>query len=248
LSPDMRFTTLLLWITWFVITFEYYGAILIVVEQTSKFEPEYVCPSLYSNHVFNSTLNQTDEICTPIPVDNYINMLITTSGEIPGIIITMFLVDRIGRKKTAAFFFLISSLCIFSLFICYPTKVATGVMFVLRAANSGAFQTVWIYTPEVYPTSIRTLGVGASITISRIGGMAAPYGVTYLVSLSSKGHMAALGLAGCFGIVAFICVLLLPIETKGRGLQESSGDRGLLRSKPKLQYYSLQSKQTVTSQ
>ena len=41
--------------------------------------------------------------------------------------------------------------------------------------GAGAFLAVFVYTPEVYPTKIRALGLATSSSLGRIGGMVSPY-------------------------------------------------------------------------
>ena len=51
----------------------------------------------------------------------------------------------------------------------------TVFLFVCRALIAGAFQALYVYTPEVYPTRVRALGLGMSSTVGRIGGIISPY-------------------------------------------------------------------------
>ncbi|KAK7481091.1 hypothetical protein BaRGS_00027631 [Batillaria attramentaria] len=44
-----------------------------------------------------------------------------------------------------------------------------------RFGITGAFNAVWIYTPELFPTNIRNVGVGIGSSCARVGGMAAPF-------------------------------------------------------------------------
>lgn len=44
-----------------------------------------------------------------------------------------------------------------------------------KAASTGSFSTVFLYTPEIYPTNYRNSGLGIASSISRIGGILAPF-------------------------------------------------------------------------
>ena len=37
------------------------------------------------------------------------------------------------------------------------------------------FSLVFVYAPELYPTTVRTIGIGLASTMSAIGGIASPY-------------------------------------------------------------------------
>ena len=51
-----------------------------------------------------------------------------------------------------------------------------------KAGSTAAFNLMYIYTAELFPTEIRTLAMGVCNLSSRISGMAAPYAGNSLVS------------------------------------------------------------------
>jgi len=87
--------------------------------------------------------------------------------------------------------------------------------------TSGAFQVVYIYTPEVYPTLLRSSGLGMGSSMARVGGMLTPFVAVVLSRQSLTGIQAALSIYGGSSIVAAVCSFFLPIETMGRPLQDS---------------------------
>ena len=88
--------------------------------------------------------------CRPLRTSDYNQLLWTTLAEFPGIIVSLLLVERIGRKKTMALEFLLFTLTLCLLFNCSASKPAvTAVLFLARALGSGLFQTAYVYTPEV---------------------------------------------------------------------------------------------------
>jgi len=83
---------------------------------------------------------------------------------------------------------------------------------------NGTYAGVYAYTPEVYPTSIRTTGCGVASSVGRIGAICAPIMVGYLFPI--------FGFAGVFGVTTAalfsgaMSVLVLGVKTKGRSLEE----------------------------
>lgn len=71
---------------------------------------------------------------------------------------------------------------------------------------------------QIYPTSIRTTGVGIASSIGRIGGMVCPLVAVALV----KGchQTAAIVLFEIVILLSGICVVFFPFETKGQDLPE----------------------------
>jgi len=85
----------------------------------------------------------------------------------------------------------------------------------------GATCVLWIYTPEIFPTNIRTLGLGMSSSISRIAGMITPYIATVLIKFSPS---IPVGIYGGSCLLAFVLSHLLPYETNGRALANDTSD------------------------
>ena len=48
-------------------------------------------------------------------------------------------------------------------------------LFLIRALVSAVYQAVTVYTPEVYPTTVRAAAVGFCSAAARAGGMTAPF-------------------------------------------------------------------------
>lgn len=49
------------------------------------------------------------------------------------------------------------------------------MLFFARGIIAGVFQAAYVYTPEVYPTSLRAVGVGSCSAMARFGAMVTPY-------------------------------------------------------------------------
>ncbi|XP_054469051.1 LOW QUALITY PROTEIN: synaptic vesicle 2-related protein-like [Anoplopoma fimbria] len=210
--PQYRITTLLLWFIWFANTFIYYGIILLTTEllqigdscqtrQVTKIEPR--C-SLECNYLTS---------------DDYKSLLWTTLAEFPGTLVALLAIDCIGRRRTL-------TLCLFMFFFsflplygCIGRTAFTVFIFIARASITGGFHIAYVYTLEVFPTENRALGIGTSHGLSRIGALITPFVAQVLLRISVKG---ALSLYSVFGLLGCIAALILPIETLGRPLTESS--------------------------
>ncbi|KAK7843770.1 organic cation/carnitine transporter 7, partial [Quercus suber] len=97
--------------------------------------------------------------------------------------------------------FFLCCFCLLPLVFHQPEGLTTGLLFGARICITATFTIVYIYAPEIYPTSVRTTGVGIASSVGRIGGMLCP-----LVAV---------------GLVHGICVVLFPFETKGRKLSDT---------------------------
>ncbi|KAG8523356.1 putative transporter SVOPL, partial [Galemys pyrenaicus] len=131
-------------------------------------------------------------------------------------------INFLGRRLSLSITMGCTALFFLLLNICTSSAGLTGFLFMLRALVAANFNTIYIYTAEVYPTTMRALGMGTSGSLCRIGAMVAPFIAQVLMSASLLG---ALCLFASVCVVCAISAFTLPIETKGRALQV--GDEGL---------------------
>jgi putative MFS transporter len=184
--------TVMLWITWFFLTMANYGVLIWI--------PTY----FYEKLQFS-----IDTI--------YSFVIISATGQIPGYILAVFLIDRIGRKKVTGIFILLSALFAYFFAISEATNyliLSAGLLnFSLAATWSG----MYAYTPELYPTEARATGIGWASGVGRIGAFIGPMMGALLMPISI--YLALSVFAVFFGI-AGITVLVMGIETKGKDLKE----------------------------
>jgi MFS family permease len=205
-QPNMRKLTLLLSFIWFITSMNYYGAVfmgnqLIILEKTGKRCDYYPTPS---------TSGAISNTCLPLHSADYIRVLISNSGELPGILLTMLLIDRFGRKKSQTVEFLLVGMTFLSLLFCTGPILETTLMFVSRALITGVFQVLYVYTPEVYPTTIRNTALGTCSSISRLGGMLSPLLADVVSNVSISLSLSLFGFASFLAATASI---YLPKET-----------------------------------
>eukprot|EP00064_Thunnus_orientalis_P017537 superscaffoldBa00003755_g17621 len=84
------------------------------------------------------------------------------------------------------------------------------LIFIARAFISGGFQVAFVYTPEVYPTETRALGMGTSSAMARLGSLITPF--VAQVMLRTSVYLTLSVYCGC-SLLAGIASLILPIET-----------------------------------
>jgi PHS family inorganic phosphate transporter-like MFS transporter len=141
---------------------------------------------------------------------------------VPGYLLAVFRMDRIGHRRLQLVGFCIMAAC-FAAIAVVPGLATTIVPFVLVYgvsyffAEFGPNTTTFVLPAELFPTSVRTTGHGISAGVAKLGAF---IGV-YLFPILSKD----LGLRGTLGITA-ACSLagaaltLILAEPAGRSLEE----------------------------
>ena len=147
-----------------------------------------------------------------------------------GCVVSLFLINRIGRRPLILYSFLTAGLAmlLLGLFPNAPVIVVMG-LFAAYAVFIGGTQILqWIYPNELFPTEIRGSAVGLASSLSRIGAAVG----TYLVPLSLTG----LGIGPTMIIGAAITLLGWVVswfwapETRHLGLKEAAALTPLDRS------------------
>ncbi|XP_048091525.1 putative transporter SVOPL isoform X5 [Alosa alosa] len=212
-SSTFRRTSVLLWYTWFVASFSYYGSVL---GSSELLEKNLLCVTDADPHTHIRHDQQGAPCyCVPLTNDDYITLLFSSLGEVVLIPLNIGLLSVTGRKHSMALVQLLSAAFFMLLNVCSTMFGFTVLLFLLRAVVAMNFNVVYIYTAEVYPTAVRSIGMGVCTSCSRIGGMLAPFIAQVLMSQSVLLAMLPFALA-C--LLSAVGTLLLPIETRGRAL------------------------------
>ncbi|KAF7240596.1 putative transporter SVOPL [Varanus komodoensis] len=215
LNPKYLRTTLQIWIIWLGIAFAYYGVILVSAELLEK---DLACGRGAGEEGLGhrSEEIQSPCLCHLFAPSDYQIMFISTVGETAINPLNILGINFLGRRLsltitmgcTAVFFLLLN--------VCTSTTGLISFLFLLRGFVSANFNTIYIYTAEVYPTTMRALGLGTSGSLGRIGAMVAPFIAQVLLNASFLGALCL------FALVCVLCAIsafTLPIETKERALQ-----------------------------
>uniref|UniRef100_A0A0D6QTX9 Major facilitator superfamily (MFS) profile domain-containing protein n=1 Tax=Araucaria cunninghamii TaxID=56994 RepID=A0A0D6QTX9_ARACU len=145
------------------------------------------------------------------------------SMEFPGLVLSAFIVDYLGRKLSMAVMFFSCGAFLIPLIVPQHEAMTTSLLFGARLCINGAFAIVYVYAPEIYPTSIRSTGFGAASSFSRIGGIVCPL---IAVGLVENCHQAsAIFLFEFVLLSAGVSVMLFPVETKGQALSDTDSSR-----------------------
>ncbi|KAI4821300.1 hypothetical protein KUCAC02_029238 [Chaenocephalus aceratus] len=205
-SPHFRWTTILLWFIWFANAFSYYGLVLLTTE---LFQEGGVCGMTKRN---KRELGCNLE-CKYLNSDDYKDLLWTTLSEFPGLLVTLWAIDRLGRRKTMACVFLrLLYVHHSTLWLCWK-NIHDSFDIHRQSFHRRRISSC------VYPTATRALGLGMSSGMARVGALITPF--VAQVMLESSVHLA-LSVYCCCCLLAAIASCALPIETTGRGLQEST--------------------------
>ncbi|CAG0896132.1 unnamed protein product [Cyprideis torosa] len=144
----------------------------------------------------------------------HLNFILVMLVEIPGNIITIFLLDRIGRRNFLSGAFILSGVAVIGSGFTQKLNVVRLLLYLIgKMAVASAFNSTYMYTGELYPTTIRGMGIGTAAAMSRIGGMVSPF----IAALAEVDQSLPNLIFGGASIVAGLVLLKLP-ETMNKKL------------------------------
>jgi putative MFS transporter len=139
-----------------------------------------------------------------------------------GAVFMMLTVDRWGRKTLATGGFLVMAVIIAVVGtqgkgIAFPLLLTLFCLFQL-AAFWGPASTVAVAAPEMFPTRLRSLGVGLGSAAGRIGAI---IGILMLPNLlASVGLSTTMYIFAAVSLLAFVLMLVLGTESKNSSLED----------------------------
>jgi OCT family organic cation transporter-like MFS transporter 13 len=121
-------------------------------------------------------------------------------AEIPAIIMATIAMEIFGRKIVLFFLLLMGGIsCISPIFLPESYRWLITVLAVFGRSNiSAAFSLIYVYSVEIFPTVLRSSGLGMCSMCSRIGGILAPQ----LIELKIFGHFFSILISGVVSVMA----------------------------------------------
>jgi putative MFS transporter len=193
-SAPMARTTLMLWILWIAITFSYYGFFTWI-------------PTLLVKQGMTVTRS-------------FGYSIIIYLAQIPGYYSAAFVSEKLDRKWTIVSYMLLGGVSAWLMSNARSDAAITLAGFSLSFFMNGTYAGIYAYTPELYPTTFRTTGMGVASAFGRIGGLSAPIVI--------GNTFSRIGFGGVFVITTIalvagaLAVALLGIGTAGKSLEQIS--------------------------
>lgn len=113
---------------------------------------------------------------TSLPGDIYVNFVVVAIAGVPAMLFVYFLMEACGRRWTLILSLLIGGTCIIAskLMPSNFTILSITLFFIGKCFITVAFTGLYVYTNELWPTSIRHTMMGLCSALGRIGSSFAP--------------------------------------------------------------------------
>ncbi|KAH9489646.1 hypothetical protein Btru_045564 [Bulinus truncatus] len=153
----------------------------------------------------------------------YLNFCIAGAVEIPAKVMCILLLNKVGRRWPLIITMYMGGIaCILS--ECIPDGKDAGTMKIILAmvgkfGITASYAIIYLMAAELFPTVVRSIGMGVASMSARIGGILAPI----FLDLQTISKPLPLIIFGTLSIVAGSLAFLLP-ETEGKPLPQTPDD------------------------
>lgn len=167
---SLRKTTIIMIIINFTLSFGYYGLWMWFPEIFSRVEKYGGSPC--DHHEVNTTASNVTEPCNGIPEDSvFFESFLTALSNLPGNLLTILVMDKVGRKPLLASSMVLAGITVF----CLPV-VRNKTQNLLISCAFGAVSTVgWnaldVLQAELFPTAVRSTAFGLQSGVGRIAAI-----------------------------------------------------------------------------
>ncbi len=154
------------------------------------------------------------------------SIIATLLEDIPviiGVLISLSLIEKVGRKKLQAFGFGLAGISLL-IFGFYSQKNSPSFILLFSAFalmhifhNIGPTNTTYLYPVEIFPTRIRGTAMGIATAASRIGAILGVFAFPLIISKLNTSY--GLLFFSIFEFLGLTVTLLLAPETKGKSIE-----------------------------
>ncbi|OQS02871.1 hypothetical protein THRCLA_04805 [Thraustotheca clavata] len=194
---EFAIRTIVLWTVWICLSFSYYAIYIWL-------------PVLRGSEKGGFNLNSSTG-----------TMIFIVFWQLPGYLSAAYIVEILGRKVTLATYLVcaVASALAFG----YVENTKTNLM-ITGACMSwfmlGAWGSLYAYTPENYPTSVRAMGASYASSFSRIGATAGPY-VIPIMQEANCSSIAIMWVCSAVLLVGVIVLILFGFEPRGKNVESA---------------------------
>lgn len=151
--------------------------------------------------------------------NKYVSYIVVGLAEIPGVILALFILDRIGRRMTVGGTLLICGIAIVtSSFLAKSQWIVRFILFLIgKATLTATLLSLYTYTSELWPTNVRNTIMNICSMLGRLGGLLAT--LTGLL-IDDFPYLPSL-LCGSLATLAAVLVLIFLPETLKKKLPDT---------------------------
>ncbi|XP_033106796.1 organic cation transporter protein-like [Anneissia japonica] len=147
---------------------------------------------------------------------DYLAFILSGAVEVPSFIIALPAMNKYGRRPVLCVFMVLGGVACFTSIWVPIGWARTTVSLIGKFGIAASFAIIYVFSAELYPTPIRSAGMGTASMTARIGGILAPI----ILEIGKLWRPLPLIIFSLMSISAGLLALLLP-ETLNKNLPET---------------------------
>lgn len=184
------------WGVWFAITFSYYGFFTWI-------------PSLLVRQGYDVAQSFGFSIAIYL-------------AQIPGYYSAAFIGEKLDRKWTIGAYLTGGAISALLMSTAGGPATIIGFGILLSFFMNGTYAAIYSYTPEVYPTAVRSTGMGAASAFGRVGGILAPIAIG--LAYGSIGFGGVFIMTTVVLALGVLTVVIFGLSTSSRTLEDITAE------------------------
>ncbi|XP_072019915.1 organic cation transporter protein-like [Amphiura filiformis] len=149
-------------------------------------------------------------------VNDYVAAFVSGAVEVPALLSCWFILDRFGRRFPLFIYMVGGGMACILAALLPPGVGRTVVAMIGKFGITASFSVAYILSGELFPTPVRSIGIGMSSMCARVSGIIAPF----ILILGDYWPPLPFIIFGVNSVVAGALALLLP-ETLGTNLPQT---------------------------
>ncbi|SOE49817.1 MFS transporter [Orrella dioscoreae] len=189
-SPSLRRRSILILLAWLLISMSYYGVFVYLPVQLAR-------------QGFGFLRGQEF-------------LVVIALAQLPGYALAAYGIERWGRRPTLTGFLLFSAAGCLLYGLGQTTTVVVAATLLMSFSLLGCWASIYAYTPEIYPTTLRATGMGSAGAVARFGGLLAPSVLAPVMAASFGLSLVAFSV---LLVLAAGFIALIDVETRNSALR-----------------------------
>ncbi|XP_078322723.1 synaptic vesicle glycoprotein 2C-like isoform X2 [Crassostrea virginica] len=166
--PPLRRISVIMIIINFTLSFGYYGLWMWFPELFSRVEKYGGSPCDHHQGPPNRTGNSTQEVDKEWV---YFSGFLTALSNLPGNLLTIFLMDQLGRKRLLSSSMVSSGICVFFIPLVRDKWQNLGISCLFGAVSTVGWNSLDVLSTELFPTNVRSTSMGIQTGVGRLAAI-----------------------------------------------------------------------------
>lgn len=171
-EPPLTSRAVVMLIIYFTLSFGFYGLFMWMPELFRRME-EYGGNPCHTGYLTSSNHSGSNISVCDVSSRVYFEGFITALSNLPGNILTILLIERVGRKLLLSGSMILSAVCVFFLYVVESSSAGLALTCIFSGVSTIGWNAIDVLQAEIFPTHVRSTASGVLMSVGRIASIMA---------------------------------------------------------------------------